>query len=264
MTWLVAGTLSLLLAGVAYKIRLLSLDGAVVAFSIGFLLYGIGEFPFSFSVLYFFFTANLLGKFKRNRLGITSKHESRNSLQVLANGFLPILFVCLWGIFSEPVFVLFFLTAICTATADTWATELGALSKKYPRSILTFKKVEPGVSGGITSLGTVAACLGAFSNSYFSAYFFSNHFNINLSLPNILVIAFLAVLAQFVDSLLGACCQVRYVCATCRRVVEERLHCHKPTLAKSGFRWLTNDMVNFLSILAGIFILWMCLKIFYL
>lgn len=264
MTWLIAGILALILAGLAYRARLLNLDGTAVAFGIGFLLYGIGELPFSFSVLYFFFTANLLGKFKRNRLGIAGNQESRNSLQVLANGFMPVLFVSLWGIFREPVFVLFFLTAICTATADTWATELGALSRKQPRSILTFKKVAPGVSGGITALGTVAACAGAFSNSTLSAYFFSDHFNINLSLQNIFMIAFVAVLAQFVDSLLGACCQVRYLCSICGKVVEERLHCNKPTLVKDGFRWLTNDMVNFLSILAGIFILWMCLKNFYL
>jgi len=261
VTWLIAGLLSFGLAGIAYKLKLLTMDGAITAFILGFLLYGIGEIAFSFSVVYFFLTANLLGKFKRHQLSLTQKQESRNAAQVLANGIVPLLLLILWGVFREPILIFFFLTAICTATADTWATELGALSKNPPRSILNLKKVRRGVSGGISPLGTVAACTGAYSNTQLSALFFSQQFNMAISLQNIFLISFAAILAQFVDSLLGACCQVRYFCASCGKIVEEKYHCSQPATTTSGLKWLTNDMVNFISILTGIFIFWMCLKI---
>jgi uncharacterized protein (TIGR00297 family) len=261
VTWLIAGLLSFGLAGIAYKLNWLGPDGAIAAAIIGVVIYGIGELPFSFSVVYFFFTANILGKYKRRRQALTKRTESRNSVQVFANGLVPLVLVILWGFVQDAALVLFFLTAICTATADTWATELGALSKNQPRSIINFRRVEAGTSGGISSLGTVAACAGAFSNSQFSAYFFSNQLNINLSQQTIILISFVSVFAQFIDSFLGACCQARYRCAKCGQVVEEKIHCATPAAKKDGFQWLTNDMVNFISILAGIFILWLCLRI---
>ena len=51
---------------------------------------------------------------------------------------------------------------VATVNADTWATELGVLSKNKPIFILTGKPVTTGTSGAISLGGTIAGFVGAF------------------------------------------------------------------------------------------------------
>ena len=52
--------------------------------------------------------------------------------------------------------LLSFIGSISFAMSDTIATEIGMLSKAKPRSILTGKEIDIGMSGGITIQGEIA------------------------------------------------------------------------------------------------------------
>ena len=64
------------------------------------------------------------------------------------------------AIWPDPVWWLIFVGVMATVNADTWATEIGGMSKSIPRSIMNGKPVPAGTSGGITGLGLLASLLG--------------------------------------------------------------------------------------------------------
>ena len=53
------------------------------------------------------------------------------------------------------------LGALAASAADTWATEIGSLATRPPRSILTLRPVPAGTSGGVNLLGMLAMVAGA-------------------------------------------------------------------------------------------------------
>jgi uncharacterized membrane protein len=137
--------------------------------------------------------------------------------------------------------------ALATATADTWATELGVLSTATPRLITTGKTTLPGTSGAITPLGTAAAASGAFS---LGIVFWLLKRRTFWTLPVIALVSGLA--GSLFDSLLGATCQAMYYCPTCQQETERRIHsCGTPTQALRGLSWMDNDVVNFLATFVG-------------
>src|SRR5205807_7268326 len=91
--------------------------------------------------------------------------------QAMANGGIATFFSLCFGFSRSPGALRRaqsgFIGAFATATADTWSTELGTLSKASPRLITNGKPVAPGTSGGVTPLGMAATALGACSLGYF-------------------------------------------------------------------------------------------------
>ncbi len=65
----------------------------------------------------------------------------------------------------------------------------------------------------------------------------------------------------FTDSFLGATVQQIYYCPRCSKETERVVHsCGTVTQPLRGWRWMDNDMVNFLSSVVGsVFALWLAL-----
>ena len=138
----------------------------------------------------------------------------RNARQVVANGGVAAAAALLgaWPAFAG---------AVAAATADTWATEIGALSPTAPRLITSGASVPKGANGGITPLGTAGGVLGAAVMGGLT-WVLGWH---DLRLAGVVAIA--GVAGMLIDSLLGA------------------------TLQGPEDRWLDNDAVNLAMTLAG-------------
>ena len=136
---------------------------------------------------------------------------------------------------EEVVFVHAAFASIAAATADTFASEIGVLSKKQPFYILSRKKVPPGISGGVTLLGMSASAAGASLIALTHIYFYKD------PLVAVLVVG-LGVLGSMIDSVIGELCQVLYVNRT-GDWVETSGGAEK----LKGIRWMTNNVVNLIT-----------------
>jgi uncharacterized protein (TIGR00297 family) len=130
--------------------------------------------------------------------------------------------------------------SLAAAAADTWATELGQRYGGVPRLITSGRPVQPGESGGITLVGTVAAVCGALVVALSES---------GLRPHSGIVPA--GLLGALADSVLGASVQARYACPACAARTEQPEHCGRPGQLISGCAWITNDTVNVLATLIG-------------
>jgi uncharacterized protein (TIGR00297 family) len=135
--------------------------------------------------------------------------------------------------------------SLAASAADTWATEIGTLYGGEPRSILSWRAVPTGTSGGVSAIGTLAALAGAvFVALVVAALGWPSTVARNVMIGG--------VAGALVDSLLGATMQSRRWCDVCERETERTVHdCGTSTRHRRGFVWLDNDLVNFLSNAAG-------------
>ncbi|TYS68726.1 DUF92 domain-containing protein [Sutcliffiella horikoshii] len=244
----------LLLIGIAalawggYKLKALAASGAVGTFLVGiFIALGFKGYGLLLIGL-FFVTSSFWSKYNRKQKeSIRDMHEKgsqRDIMQVFANGGVPALIGLSAYVFPAEFWIYGFIASIAVANSDTWASEIGSLSKKRPFSIVQMKTVEPGTSGAISLLGTLAAVAGSALISLVS-YFFWSEITITITL---LLTAF-GVMGCFIDTILGATVQSAYRCKVCGKQVEKKVHCQQPTQLVKGNPWVNNDVVNISSIL---------------
>lgn len=243
---------------VARKRRSLTSSGVAGAIVTGTTTVGLGGWSWGLSLIFFFVSSSLLSHWKAREKASTasdkfSKGSERDLGQVAANGGVATLLALLYGCSKNPelrdTLEAGYVGALATATADTWATELGVLSPHAPRLILTGKQTAPGTSGGITPLGTGAGALGALAlGSFFRACQRSKKGFITLPL----IALSSGLFGSLADSVLGASIQAMYYCPNCGKETERRIHnCGTETRLLRGWRWLSNDAVNTLATLGG-------------
>ncbi len=237
--------LAFLTAILSYRFKFLSLSGSFMVFILATLIFGLGGWAWSVPILTFFILSSLLSKMgkqvKQKFKDTFEKSGVRDHAQVLANGGLGGLLILFNAFFPSNLWYYLYLLSLMVATADTWSTEIGVLSKAKPRLITTFKKVEPGISGGVTILGTLGGFLGSL------IILFSGFWFIKISFGLALILLLLSLIGNALDSLLGATIQGQYQCTVCYKYTEKKEHCQKPTTILSGFKVIGNDCVNVLS-----------------
>gem|GEM_PF-495306 len=140
----------------------LTADGAAAAVAVGTPVFAVGGGRWAAVLVGFFTLSSALSQVGRERkapmAAVASKGSRRDAGQVLANGGVAAGAAVVAGITGKPeVAFPAYLGAMAAATSDTWATEIGMLSRRPPRSIVTLRRVRPGMSGGVTPLGLAAA-----------------------------------------------------------------------------------------------------------
>jgi len=167
--------LSIIAAYVAFIGNWITLDATKSVIVLGTVTLGFGGWWMAFALIFFFASSSLLTR--RNRMEVVENPEEnflhhdlkkrRDGYQVWANGFWVAVLCLLWFITSIDAFFIAAFAVIATATADTWATEIGCRNPGKTRLITNFKEVTPGTDGGVSLKGTMAAIVGSLAISLF-------------------------------------------------------------------------------------------------
>lgn len=238
----ISGTYGLLLIGVV----------TIVAFSYkGLTLLGL-----------FFVTSSLAGRWPNNNNDTNynrRKTPERVLSQVMANGYMALIASIGQLLWPSPVWIGVLAGSMAEANADTWASEIGVTSLAMPRSVVSFRKLPPGVSGGVSLKGFVASFIGAVVISVVAYYLCVPKYFV---LSNfVLIFSLMGFIGSYIDSLLGALCQGTYQCQICQTLTDDRDHCQEKTVKVSGVSWISNSVVNGIStgicgLLGGVIFLW--------
>lgn len=250
---LIAFGITGIIAFCSYKLKFLTLSGAIASAVVGTIVLGLGGLNWAIILLWFFLSSSILSKIgKKEKNGLSSlwvKGDKRDAWQVLANGLVATLLVIYHKISPEPIWYILFISAMAAVTADTWGTEIGVLSKSSVRYILNFRKVPKGTSGGITFLGSTASLIGSLSVAILGTLSPFAPYQIK---PEAIVLVTLAgFLASLIDSIAGATIQGRYICQSCSDITESMFHCNQKASFKSGLKFVNNDAVNLICSLSG-------------
>ncbi len=257
--------LSVLISGLAYWRGSLAPSGVFGAIVVGTLIFGLGGWVWGVLLAIFFVSSSALSHYKeRDKAAVAEKFEKghrRDLGQVLANGGLGAVIAVLSAVVPESlvpsdVWFFLFIGVMATVTADTWATELGTLSKAPPRLITSGRAVEVGSSGGVSPLGTGVSLIGGGMIGLAAGSLGAVAGLVPGTAGAVLTVTLIGaaggLAGSLTDSLLGATVQQIYYCDVCRKETERKVHrCGHETRPLRGWSWMNNDLVNLISSMAG-------------
>lgn len=233
--------------------------GGVAGAIIGASILLAGGFTYWIMLMLFFVSSTVASRLGvRRKTQLERMHEKgsrRDAVQVVANGGAAAVAVVALRLSGAPVFAFAAAGAFASVNADTWASELGVLSTREPRSVVTWRKLEPGTSGGVSLLGTVAAAAG----SLLIAAWFALSVGVGTNGAGVAAAGgriaastalFAAWLAGFAgttaDSVLGATAQALYRDED-GAITERRQGTRGANERIRGVPFVTNDVVNLVS-----------------
>jgi uncharacterized protein (TIGR00297 family) len=238
-------TIILLACFAGYRLKSLTVTGAAAAFVVGLAVY----FGFALSGLallgIFFISSSFWSKYKSAKKTQLeeklAKGTTRDWRQVFANGGTASLLGIIYSFDGSSIWIVAFAVAISSANSDTWASEIGSLSRNNPIDIRTFTRIDKGTSGAISLLGSFAALAGSMMIAIFSFWFFE------FNLMDSIIIFIFGFIGNVIDTIIGAFYQQKFHCQSCGIETEKKVHCGQPTIRIKGITYVDNDMVNFLS-----------------
>ncbi|KAL7694424.1 hypothetical protein Plhal304r1_c001g0000121 [Plasmopara halstedii] len=244
------------------KKQSLDVSGAVAACFVGFFTLASG-YRFGLLLLGFYFSGSKLTKVRatvKKQLDANYKTGGqRSARQVLACSLLAtsisVYSVACYGDDDKPIdfmrapghsyLLASFIGHYACCTADTWASEIGVLSKSEPRLITTLRRVPPGTNGGVSVLGLVMSMLGG---AFVGALYYVGSLVSGTAQFNVITLgAATGLFGSVLDSFLGATLQAtrydrssRYICDDSKTKGNVEHVC--------GFDLMSNEQVNVVSV----------------
>lgn len=184
----------------------------------------------------FFASSSLVTKFlpSPTLAGDEKDQKPRDAVQVACNGGVYG-FIALLG--SDPALLLI---CMAVATSDTLASEVGKHYRQPTFDIVRWRRVPPGLSGGVSRSGNLGGAAGAIIVAGTGFLLLTEY-----GLAGFLTVTTFGILGMLTDSVLGAVIQARYRDAG-SGILSDR-DTGRSRLV-SGRRWVTNDLVNLLAI----------------
>ena len=186
---------------ISEKYRVLDRLGVYAAAALGIIVGALGHWTWLVILLGFLGTAHKATKWRfeeKASKGLSESSDGHRSWgNVVANGGLPGLVAIIAFILDDHKNGLWlFSAAVSVAAADTFASEIGCLDNRV-RMITTMKRCEPGLNGGFSPNGQIAALVGS---TIIAILAFVSEANVELAA----LVAVIGWLGCQVDSILGA------------------------------------------------------------
>jgi uncharacterized protein (TIGR00297 family) len=211
----------ILLSWISFRLRILDARGTVVAVAAGLIIGIMGDPSWLVLLLFFLIISFLVTKFrysvKHSKGAAEGSGGTRRSSNVIYNGLVPILIAILSGLIGEDAAWLY-ITAIAAAASDTFASEIGVLSDRVymitnPRrnsfTANPVMRIAPGIDGGVSALGTIAAFTAALIISLAGWILIPAMTEIPRTIPLLVLPALMGFLGCHIDSVLGATLEAR-------------------------------------------------------
>lgn len=225
----------------SYWLKSLNKSGFCGALIMAIVILLLGSLIHLISLAIFFILSSIISKVFKSKSFYRSKGSRRDIIQVYANGGVAT-FICIIDfLYPNPYNIYLFLASVAGAMSDTWGTEFGKLSKIKPISIISFRPISHGISGGITRVGTLGSLLGSCIIGFTAWYL----------MPIGGIIIYCIILSGFlgaiIDSIFGATYQARYETQNGDIVEKYR----EGSILISGKSWINNDIVNLINTMAA-------------
>ena len=168
----------------------LDVEGVILAFVLAFIMIFVATFSeptivygwllgiyYVLVMIYFLVLSTIVTKFgEQYKRSIMQYQKPRGVKNVFANGLGPLIFV--FVVFfvansniSNLAFIAGFMASVAAVTSDKFSSEIGVLDGS-PVSIVTFKKIKKGQSGGITLLGLGAGFIASVLVALFAGFLY--------------------------------------------------------------------------------------------
>ncbi len=262
---ILGASISAAFARLSLGLKFLNGSGATTTFLLAANIFSMGGLVWTVPILTFFFLSSILskvGKARKKKFDlIFEKGSERDMGQVLANGGVGWLLMIWHSFTTDPAMqqVIYFgyLGTMAAVQADTWATEIGTMMRNpKPHSIITFKPVPAGTSGGITTIGTLGGLLGALvicASAWLSNADGMARFGL---VSSFVFVGASGLIGSLLDSIFGATLQAQYY-DPIRDKITERTHSVRedgttiPNNLIKGHHWMDNDLVNLICGITG-------------
>lgn len=195
---------SLALAAFAYKAHCLDGKGALASFTVGALTGIFGSLG-AFILLIVFtmagFAATMKGLKSKMAKGLQEGHHGERGWRNVLGVSIPALIVVFIDVAMDldpTLFAIMYISTLAVAGSDTIASEIGVKDPKV-YMITNFKRVEPGVNGGVSVLGTVTSTIAAFAIAVLGWAIMVGTFDLLFLIPFAM-----GVLGNVLDSVFGA------------------------------------------------------------